>query len=224
MSTVRNRAKEQLPSVLLTLMSIIQALALEFLWDLVRTTERALDFDTVMTWVQIVANMLGIVQVWLLYTSATMRIRWTPSIRDLVIPFLIGILEFTWIDLTGPDHVPLWLWTFASVYLVAWWDAQSVFSRARQDPANAEFFTQFRAAGRMDLLEGFAVVGALIVLGLAILSSGARWLVVAGVLFTCAILVYRTDLARRYWDRSMTIGDSDPAEFRDEDGRSDSRG
>jgi len=79
LNTIRARAKEQLPQVLLTLMSIIQALALEFLWDDVRVAERALRWDAVSTWLQIVADMLGIVQVWLLYTTATMRVRWTPS-------------------------------------------------------------------------------------------------------------------------------------------------
>ncbi len=144
MSTVRNRAKDQLPQVLLTLMSIIQALALEFLWDDVRVAERALRWDAVSTWLQIVANMLAIVQVWLIYTSATMRVRWTPSMRDLLIPFLIGILEFILIDVTGPDHRGLWFLTLASVYIVASWDAQSVFSRARLDPDNVRVLQAFQ--------------------------------------------------------------------------------
>ncbi len=48
MSDIRDRAKEQLPSVLLTLMSIIQALALEFLWEYVREAPRAFTWDTVL--------------------------------------------------------------------------------------------------------------------------------------------------------------------------------
>jgi hypothetical protein len=47
-SDIRDRAKEQLPSVLLTLMSIIQALALEFLWEYVREAPRAFTWDTVL--------------------------------------------------------------------------------------------------------------------------------------------------------------------------------
>ena len=149
MSTVRNRAKDLLPQVLLTLMSIIQALALEFLWDDVRVAERALRWDAVSTWFQIFADMLAIMQVWLLYTSATMRVRWTPSMRDLMIPFLIGILEFLLIDVTGPNHRGLWFLTLAAVYTVASWDAQSVFSRARLDPDNAEFFRGFTPRARL---------------------------------------------------------------------------
>ncbi|HTK97075.1 MAG TPA: hypothetical protein VL379_03535 [Pseudomonadales bacterium] len=206
MSTVRTRAKEQLPQVLLTLMSIIQALALEFLWDDVRVAERALRWDAVSTWFQIVADMLGIVQVWLLYTSATMRVRWTPSMRDLIIPFLIGILEFILIDLTGPDHRGLWFLTLATVYIVASWDAQSVFSRARQDPDNVEFFSRFRPPTRLDRFEPPFIIGTLIGFGLvAEFIDDPPELVLAGLTFACAVLIYRMEIARRFWDRSMSI-------------------
>jgi len=36
MDSIRNRATDQFPMVLLTLLSIVQALALEFLWDHLR--------------------------------------------------------------------------------------------------------------------------------------------------------------------------------------------
>lgn len=187
-------------------MSIIQALALEFLWDDVRVAERALRWDAVSTWFQIVADMLGIVQVWLLYTSATMRVRWTPSMRDLIIPFLIGILEFILIDLTGPDHRGLWFLTLAAVYIVASWDAQSVFSRARQDPDNVEFFSRFLPPGRLDRFEPPIVIGTLIGFGLvAEFIDDPPELVLAGLTFACAVLIRRMEVARRFWDRSMSI-------------------
>ena len=204
MNTIRARAKEQLPQVLLTLMSIIQALALEFLWDDVRVAERALRWDAVSTWLQIVADMLGIVQVWLLYTTATMRVRWTPSMRDLVIPFLIGILEFILIDLTGPDYRGLWFLTLAAVYIVASWDAQAVFTRARLDPDNVEFFSRFRPAGRFDRYEATVVIGALIGFGLYCeFVDDPPGVVLSGLIFACTVLLYRMEQSRRYWERSM---------------------
>ena len=206
MNTIRARAKEQLPSVLLTLMSIIQALALEFLWDDVRVAERALRWDAVSTWLQLFADLLGIIQVWLLYTTATMRVRWTPSMRDLVIPFLIGILEFILIDLTGPDNRGLWFLTLASVYIVASWDAQSVFGRARLDPDNAEFFSRFRPAGRFDRYESTLVITTLIGFGLYCnFVDDPPGVVLSGLTFACAILIYRMELSRRFWERSMAV-------------------
>jgi hypothetical protein len=187
-------------------MSIIQALALEFLWDDVRVAERALRWDAVSTWLQIVVDMLGIVQVWLIYTSATMRVRWTPSMRDLLIPFLIGILEFILIDLTGPDYRGLWFLTLAAVYVVASWDAQSVFSRARADPDNVDFFRRFRPPGRFDRYESVVIIGTLIGFGLvAEFVDDPPGMVLTGLLFSCAVLIYRMELARRFWDRSMSI-------------------
>jgi hypothetical protein len=48
------------------------------------------------------------------------------------------------------------------------------------------------------------VVGALVGFGLTAEFSGdPPGLVLAGLTFACAVLVYRMDLARRYWDRSM---------------------
>ena len=44
MESIRNRARENLPSVLLTLLSIVQAVALETLWS--HVTERQDLFDT----------------------------------------------------------------------------------------------------------------------------------------------------------------------------------
>jgi hypothetical protein len=206
LSTVRNRAKDLLPQVLLTLMSIIQALALEFLWDDVRVAERALRWDAVSTWFQIFADMLAIMQVWLLYTSATMRVRWTPSMRDLLIPFLIGSLEFLLIDVTGPNHRGLWFLTLAAVYTVASWDAQSVFSRARLDPDNAEFFRGFNQARGFARFESPLIIATLIGFGLfAEFVDDPPGLVLAGITFACAVLIYRMEVARRFWGRSMTL-------------------
>jgi len=116
LNEIRARAKEQLPSVLLTLMSIIQALALEFLWEVVRVTPRVFTWDAVLEWLQITATMFGILQLWMFYTSAAMRFRWTPTTQDLLFPFLIGILEFALIDLTG-THLALWFWMLAVLSL-----------------------------------------------------------------------------------------------------------
>jgi len=190
--------------MLLTLMSIIQALALEFLWDIVRTAERALTWDAVLVWVQITANMLGILQVWLFYTTVAMRFRWVPTPSDLMLPFLIGVMEFTMIDLTGSAHVPLWFWTLAAVYAVASWDAQNVMVRARSDSDNREFFERIPRARLRDLFAPFAVVTGLVAFGVAVyFTAENRWLTLAGLLFAVGTLAYQIEMGRRYWNRSM---------------------
>lgn len=204
MSEIRNRAKDMLPSMLLTLMSIIQALALEFLWDSVRVAEQTLTWAAVLVWIQITANMLGILQVWLFYVSVAMRFRWVPTSNDLLLPFLIGILEFTMIDLTGSAHLPLWFATLASVYAIAAWDAQNVMARARRDGDNEEFFKHLRPAAMRDLGGPVSAVGGLMLFGIAIYFTDENvWLTLSGLLFATGMLAFQIVMGRYYWKRSM---------------------
>jgi hypothetical protein len=204
---IPNRAKELLPSALLTLMSIIQALALEFLWGVARSAPKEWSADAALVWLQIVTNLLGILQVWMFYTSVALRFRWVPATRDLLLPFLIGILEFTLVDLTGGDHLALWFFTLATVYTVATWDAHNVFARARLDADNAEYFTTIAPAQRRDFMHSALIVTGLLLLGAAILVFGAALpLAFAGLLFAAAALVYQLELGRRFWNRTMSLG------------------
>jgi hypothetical protein len=76
-STFRSRAKEQLPAVLLTLVSIVQALSLELLWSAVRERESldAGDFAALVEWVQVTATFLGVLVIWVIHASQVMRFR-----------------------------------------------------------------------------------------------------------------------------------------------------
>ncbi len=62
MSKFRARAKDQFPTVMLTLLGIIQALALELIWA--HLTEApslyTFTFSAVMMWLQIIATLIGI--------------------------------------------------------------------------------------------------------------------------------------------------------------------
>ena len=194
----------------MTLMSIIQALALEFLWDLVRTAERAWTWSAVLVWLQIITTMLGILQVWLFYMSVAMRFRWVPRVRDLLLPFLIGVLEFTLIDLTGTTQMPLWFVTLTSVFAVAAWDAQNVFVTARKDLDNSEYFNNIPPAGMSDFVPLIAVELGLLLFAVALFFAGSApvtgnvpWLALCGLVFASGILVHRIDLSRRFWNASM---------------------
>ena len=65
MRSMRDRAKAQFPFVLLTLISIIQALALELLWG--KVTSSAFLFqptlDAVVAWGMVSVTLLGILQI-----------------------------------------------------------------------------------------------------------------------------------------------------------------
>jgi hypothetical protein len=206
MDTMRTRSKDLLPSVLLTLLSIIQALALEMLWA--RFDESpylwAGGWVSVLGWVQVAAMLLGILQIWLFYTSLAMRFRWLPATRDSILPFVIGILEFTLIDLLGPDTLGPWFCIFALIFAVSTWESHKIFSRARQDPENREFFDGVERAGLRDFAPAIASVGGLALFGVALQISGSPpWLALAGLVAAVVMLVYQVEVIRRYWDRTM---------------------
>jgi hypothetical protein len=209
MNSMRTRAKDAFPAVLMTLLSIIQALALEFLWGYIRDNDYlwALDWPALLAWLQIVAAMLGIVQVWLFFTSVAMRFRWTPNVRDLLLPFLIGVLEFTFIDLIGAPNLSWWLVALAMVYGLSMWVSQDIFVRARRDPDNEEFFGVVEPATVANLIGPVATVSVLLIFAAAVRVVGAgHWLALAATLFAIVSLLHRVEQGRRYWNRSMGIG------------------
>jgi hypothetical protein len=96
--------------VLLTLLSIVQALALELLWSHVRESVYLFDMSwtALLTWIQVGTTFLGIVVIWIAYASIAMRFRWVPSTSDSVYPFVVGLLEFILIETLAPEYMGWW--------------------------------------------------------------------------------------------------------------------
>ena len=175
MEMIRNRATDLFPSVLLTVLSMIQALALELLWTRMRESPYLWSggWDALLGWSQVAAMLLGFLVVWLFYVSTVMRFRWLPSLQDSVVPFGIGILEFTLIDLMGPDSLGPWFYVMA--------------------------------ATMRDFAPSIAAAGGIGVLGLVLHVSGSPgWLALGSLLITIAALAYQIELTRRYWERSIS--------------------
>lgn len=107
MHALHVRSKDLLPSILLTLTSIIQALALEVLWSNVTSKAHLWDFThaAVISWLQVMVVFQSIVLVWLFYAHLVLRFRWVPEIRDSVVPFLFGLGEFTLAEMLSPEHL-----------------------------------------------------------------------------------------------------------------------
>lgn len=99
MESMRNRAKGMFPMVLLTLLSIVQALALEFLWDHMRHRGDLFELSLAVIpgWLQIAVMFNLIIIIWLMYAGMLMRFRWTPTTMDSIFPFLAG----GWIGLSN---------------------------------------------------------------------------------------------------------------------------
>ena len=139
---MRTRARVLLPQVLLTLLSIVQALALELLWTRMTESDHlfpgagAPDGAAVAAlagWLQFAAIALGIVLVWLVYVGLVLRFEWVPHTRDSIFPFAIGLLEFLAIEITGPAHPALWLAAMGVIFGVATYATNDVFVRALRE-------------------------------------------------------------------------------------------
>ena len=208
MNKIRTRAQTHFPTVLLTLISIIQALALELLWSKIMESDWlwAFDLRALIGWGMIVVALLGILQVWVMYSTMVMGFIWQPFLRDSIVPFIIGIQEFMLVSLIGEEFNTLWLYVLGSIFISGNWVSHSSFRRARQDPENDDFFGRMKPATLRDFWPAMTIVTSLSVFGIAIdLTQNQTWLPVAALVFANAVLVFQTFSFRRLWRTLMGL-------------------
>ena len=205
MKIIRDRAKEHLPMVLLTLLSIVQALALELLWSHVRESAYLFEmtWTAMLTWIQIGTSFLGIVVIWLVYASTAMRFRWVPTTGDSVYPFIIGLLEFILIETLAPEYMGLWFGCLAMIFGLMTWISHRTMRRARLDGENDEFFANLAPATARDFIPAFVIVFVLVLAGAYLAVTGERGMVaLVGVLLAFAGLVRQLIIAARFAEMS----------------------
>jgi len=205
-SDMRSRAKEHFPSVLLTMLSIVQAVALELLWSHLTESQYLLEltWHSILAWGQVVATFLGIVLIWVVYASNVMRFTRTPVISDLVYPFFIGLVEFMLIANLDPDDLGIWFLLFALTFAMMNRVGHTSMKLARQDRDNDAFFADLAPATIKDFYAQIAVVVVLVLVGVYLtlsgnLGVGALILIVA----INALLGYQFYVVAHFWERSM---------------------
>ncbi|MDX1517184.1 MAG: hypothetical protein R3288_10115 [Woeseiaceae bacterium] len=160
--------------MLLTLLSIIQALALEFLWTHVRDSDYLFEpnWRTFLHWAQITATFLVIVQIWIVYVSNALRFRWVPRTSDSIYPFLIGVLEFALVELHDPGLLGWWFVCLAALFGLVTWVDHSLMRQARRDGENDWFFSRYKPATLRDFYPSFAIFFAVIGAGIVCMVIG----------------------------------------------------
>jgi len=193
--------------VLLTLLSIVQALALELLWSQVRESAYLFDmtWTALLTWIQVATSFIGIVVIWVVYASTAMRFRWVPSTSDSVYPFVIGVFEFILIEMLEPAYLGWWFICLAMIFALMTWVGHSKMRRARQDGENDEFFARLAPATRRDFYPAYGIVVTLILTGSYLTVSGERGMfALVAVIVAAAFLVRQLIVAARYWEMSVS--------------------
>lgn len=199
---MRERVKRNFPMVLLTLLSIVQALALELLWSHVSGAEYlfAATADALLGGLQILATFVGIVLIWVVYASAVMRFRWMPSIGDSVYPFIIGMIEFVMIEALGPGGVGRWIILTALMFAFMHWVNHGTMRRARSDPDNDTFFSKYAPATLRDFRFPILAVVLLLSAGLVLeFTRQAFFLALVALLLTNLVLVLQFRFSARIW-------------------------
>ncbi len=209
---IRERAKRRFPSVLLTVVSIIQALALEVLWSNLSGSDHlwAGGLGAVIGWLQVSAVFAGIVLVWLFYSSLVMRLVWVPSMRDSILPFIVGAAEFLLADMLAPELLHWWFYLLAAIFGFSSWMSTSTFVRARRDPDNADFFNNIDPQSVSSLAGPAGVLGLLVLSGVGVGIWGATsWVALLGVSFANIALIAQILVIRHYWNRSLGLDQID---------------
>lgn len=207
MNTMRDRAKEHFPTVLLTLLSIVQALALELLWSHLRETDYLFEpsWISVISWMQILATLLGLVLIWVVYANNVMRFRWVPVTSDSVYPFLIGLIEFMLIEALGPDEIGLWFIFMALIFGMMTWVAHAHMRRARQDIDNEAFFSSYKPAKLRDFYPAMTIVCAQALVGIYLFISGNQGLLAMFALLAVnGMLGWQFYTSALFWKRTVT--------------------
>jgi hypothetical protein len=206
MDTIKNRARKQFPAVLLTLLSIVQAIALESLWnklvshpDLFAPTLQALQI-----WLQFAISLGVIILLWLSYVGLTIRFRWTPAFSDSVLPFLIGLIEFLLIELIEPGKLGLWMLTLALVAALSILIDFRFMRRARLDPDNGEFFDAVLPATWRDFVPQVLVVVYALSAGLWLVFDETHfWFSLLTLLVVLAAILHNALLQASYWRKTI---------------------
>jgi hypothetical protein len=207
----RARAKELSPSLILTLLSIVQALALEVLWSSVRDHPFLWEggLEAAVGWMQVGIALQGIIVVWVAYLGLVVRFVWVPRVHDMVIPFVIGISEFILASALDPKWLVYWLLLLAVMFVFATLSNSSLFLAASELEDNREHFELL--AAKQELYGSFSLYGPLAVfVGLILISAV---LVVAfgpdsvatlvALALTNGVLVLQFLQIRFYWNRAL---------------------
>jgi len=206
MENIRTRARQQLPSVMLTLLSIVQAIALESFWSNILDLNLTLSptLLNVTAWLLCIVTLLTIILIWLMTVTSVMRFEWTPSVTDLTQPFFVGLGQLLLIEAMSPERISGWFGVMAVFYLFVYFASQGAYRRARRDSSNTQFFATLEPATWRDHLPNVLYIALLAAWAYWLyLSPGLGWVSTIALLTSTAVCAGQLYVLRLFWRRSM---------------------
>jgi len=206
---VQQRLKDSFSLVYLTLLSVIQGLALADLALIVGAGYQQL---TVVRWLLVLVNFGVVITIWHTFTMHITLWRWIPDLRDAVIPFMIGAVELV-LNHTISLSLSAWLFIMAIIASMAMLAIWYVGQRAQEEDENTRMLSLLRKHLRLYGLYNLAVGAFYLLLGLASrvesLEAGNEVQTERGVLALALVLLVvgcitgENIISMRTWNRAI---------------------
>ncbi len=160
MANPREKALRQFPSMYVTLVSVIQAIALETLVSRVGELglSPSLSWESALVWLEV--GLLGqtVFYVWISYTLLVTIAQWVFRFSDFAAVFAVGVFQFTAISWIGADSIEPFMMIAAVGFLAGAWITWSNTGAAQTRPENARIM---QALPRRLVVTLLAMVGLL---------------------------------------------------------------
>ncbi|MGZ3584237.1 MAG: hypothetical protein ACXVCT_15945 [Ktedonobacterales bacterium] len=163
-----SQLKGSFTSIYLTVLSIIQAVALG---ELARVVADDYPRFTLVQWALVLLTFLILIIIWNHVTTDAMTWVWIPDLRDSVIPFLLGAFELYQAHAIVVGLGP-WLFGMVVGATLAVLEFFHVGHQVRLEAENAEALRLFRRRSWSDLLQGAVGIGLFFALGMASVATG----------------------------------------------------
>ena len=111
---IHHKLKDSLSPVYLTVLSVIQGVALA---DLALVVASNYQQFSLMHWLLVLFNFGVLIGIWNHYMMHNKLWDWIPDLRDALIPFVVGALEL-FLNHTISLSLSAWLFTFALLYIM----------------------------------------------------------------------------------------------------------
>lgn len=159
---IHHKLKDSLSPVYLTLLSVIQGVALA---DLALVVAANYQQFTLNHWLLVLFNFGVLIGIWNHYMMNNKLWDWIPDLRDACIPFVVGALELV-LNHTIFLSLSAWLFTFALLHIMgalAMWHARW---RAGKEAENARLLSLLRRQDRVFVLSALGVSALYLLLAL----------------------------------------------------------
>lgn len=160
---IHHKLKDSLSPVYLTLLSVIQGVALA---DLALIVSAGYQQFTVVRWLLVLVSFGVLIGIWNHYMMNNKLWGWIPDLRDAVIPFMIGAIELVF-NHTITVSLSAWLFTLAIIASMAVLAIWYVGQRAKEEGEHTKMLSLLRREHRLFALYNLGAVGLYLLLVVA---------------------------------------------------------